>query len=192
MMMKKFLALLLVLGMASAASATLQISVNGEPAPPDTQIYLAPSETIEIDVYTDAVIANYTGFTWGLVTVDSDGSISNMTAIDLGGTHTNQINGPWPDDTNPTLVDPPAGTAGVWATSFAIGADIPADTVLAVGIFHCEWQPNDALIGLFLVPETGTVTWEDAIDTVTIHQIPEPMTVALLGLGGLFLLRRRR
>jgi hypothetical protein len=30
------------------------------------------------------------------------------------------------------------------------------------------------------------------LDTLTIHQIPEPMTLALLGLGGLLLLRRRR
>ncbi|MHC4083626.1 MAG: PEP-CTERM sorting domain-containing protein [Planctomycetota bacterium] len=30
------------------------------------------------------------------------------------------------------------------------------------------------------------------LDTLTIHQIPEPMTLALLGLGGLFVLRRRK
>jgi hypothetical protein len=30
------------------------------------------------------------------------------------------------------------------------------------------------------------------LDTVTIHQTPEPMTIGLLGLGGLALLRRRR
>ena len=30
------------------------------------------------------------------------------------------------------------------------------------------------------------------LDTITITQIPEPMTIALLGLGSLFLLRRRK
>jgi hypothetical protein len=32
----------------------------------------------------------------------------------------------------------------------------------------------------------------EMIDSLTIHQVPEPMTIALLGLGGLFALRRRK
>ena len=35
--------------------------------------------------------------------------------------------------------------------------------------------------------EPGTL-----MHTLTIHQIPEPMTIALLGLGGLFVLRRKK
>jgi len=38
--------------------------------------------------------------------------------------------------------------------------------------------------------------WVNAVEAdfgdLIIYQIPEPMTVALLGLGGLFLLRRRK
>jgi hypothetical protein len=30
------------------------------------------------------------------------------------------------------------------------------------------------------------------LDSLTIHQVPEPMTLALLGLGGLFMIRRRK
>jgi len=34
---------------------------------------------------------------------------------------------------------------------------------------------------------------QTVLDTLTISQVvPEPMTIALLGLGGLFLLRRRK
>jgi len=34
--------------------------------------------------------------------------------------------------------------------------------------------------------------WVTILDSGTVTVVPEPMTIALLGLGGLFLLRRRR
>jgi len=34
--------------------------------------------------------------------------------------------------------------------------------------------------------------WFTPLDTLIIHQVPEPMTIALLGLGGLLVLRRRK
>jgi hypothetical protein len=40
--------------------------------------------------------------------------------------------------------------------------------------------------------ENGFVVTEDDLGDLTIYQIPEPMTIALLGLGGIFLLRRKQ
>jgi hypothetical protein len=56
--------------------------------------------------------------------------------------------------------------------------------------FHCE-GPGDVVIQLL-----GTSTYETwdggVLSSVTIHQvIQEPMTMGLLGLGGLFLRRRK-
>ncbi len=49
--------------------------------------------------------------------------------------------------------------------------------------FHCD-GPGVVIITLL---DTGG----NVLDTITVSQIPEPMTVALLGLGGLFLRRRK-
>ena len=62
-------------------------------------------------------------------------------------------------------------------------------------IFHCE-GPDDVTISMYAgvggidyiendIPQ-GTL-----LGSVLIHQIPEPMTIALLSLGGLFLRRRK-
>jgi hypothetical protein len=64
----------------------------------------------------------------------------------------------------------------------------PTTTPIGIGVpdakeFHCMAE-GDAIIEL----------WDESlskIDEVVIHQIPEPMTVTLLSLGGLFLRRRR-
>jgi hypothetical protein len=49
-------------------------------------------------------------------------------------------------------------------------------------VFHCD-GPGDVTVAI--VDEDGQV-----LDTQVIHQIPEPITVVFLGLGGLFLRRR--
>ena len=59
----------------------------------------------------------------------------------------------------------------------------PTDGLLFTNTFHCEGEGD---VTLAIVGEDGLV-----VDTQVIHQIPEPASLALLGLGG-FLLRRRR
>jgi hypothetical protein len=87
----------------------------------------------------------------------------------------------------------PEGENGIWglisllATSGSAPAGIYFDDIL----FHCEAQ-GDVVVKLYTVdPYFIAAT---LVDSVIIHQvpIPEPMTVALLGLGGLFLRRRKK
>jgi len=199
--MKKVLALVLVLGMASMASAAFQISVHpsdGTPAnwdpmnPQNSQITIKPSETLRLDIWTDAplIIGDFPGY--AMLTVNRYGTIA-------GG----EIVGP-ADPTNPDnrsyFIDTPdnTGVSGVPEGMNGVagfvgvldGTAIPAGTVLFDYItFHCE-EVGDAVITLYSLDSNFGVS--AALDQVIIHQIPEPMTLSLLTLGGLGLIRRRR
>jgi hypothetical protein len=185
--MKKLLAVMLVFGMASFANAmTLQISVDGNPDPVDTQIMLAPSETIMLnihspdgyasgdDVYFALIVdPQYGTITGGMVTAAAppDSGIYGYDALANGLSPGGVDDGPWGAVMNI------AGTAvapGVYLDEF---------------IFHCEALNYDTIVSLWSTPDFATFTLEDQL---TIHNIPEPATMALLSLGGLFLLRRRK
>lgn len=185
--MKKLLIFMLVLGLASFANAamTLEISVDGDKDPVDSQIFLFPSETLELDIWTTADITAGVGEGfWALTCETADGTISGGKSL-------------FPQETGIVIYDDavgngvpvPAGENGVWGMIALATIDkVPAGSVIYDDIvFHCEWYPNDVLVTLW---ETdGTSVWP--LDTVTIHQIPEPTTMLLLGLGGLLLRRRK-
>jgi hypothetical protein len=194
--MRNLLILLLVLGMATAANATLQISVNGIPEPQDTEITLGPSEEAILDVWTDADIPSDTFIYWALVAPLEDATISGGIAVppfDDFNLYSCTIY----DGAVGTLGYPnPPGTEGVGGTIAAYSPTIiPAGTVIFDDIiFHCEGVPpgvplKDAEI---LLTITSDFVNFDILDRVVIHQTPEPMTLGLLGLGGLGLIRRRR
>ena len=187
--MRNLVILMLVLGLASVASATLQISVDGDPEPIDSEIFLLPSEIAILDIWTDADISPGVGEVyWALVCRTADGTISGGIVVP-------------PYDTEPGIViypDPvangvpglPQGANGVWGGISLTGVIslIPAGDVIYDDIeFHCEWAPNDVVIELYTT-DFGT---SELVDAVVIHQIPEPATIALLGLGGLLLRRRK-
>ena len=168
--MKKVLVLMLVLGFASMASAGLSLWVNGAPAE-SSSITMLTSEIAQIGLYNDGSV---------------DKSIGYLT-IQPGDP------GSW---TGGYLVHPPAqGGVPTYAYYYApingfifYNADANPANLNLVGLlaefeFHCD--------GIGDV----TIDYSDAglgpMDTLVIHQIPEPMTIGLLGLGGLFLRRRK-
>ncbi len=185
--MKKLLIFMLVLCMASLANATLQISVGGDQEPIDTEIWLLPSETIILDIWTDADIPAFGGGPWMLVVGTTLGSMTPGTALSP------MIYGsPVQTEDNASVI-PPAGMEGIWGiaanVAFPPPDAIPAGTTLYDLIeFHCA-GPGDAIIYLMDAPDGAPASI--IYDSVIIHQIPEPMTVLLLGLGGLFLRRRK-
>ena len=101
-----------------------------------------------------------------------------------------------------------ATVEGPWGGGFIPEVSAESYSVLMEGLmFHCE-EDTDVIISLVaagagitmlehdeaggvigqpVIIEAGTV-----IDTIMVRQIPEPMTMSLLALGGLGLLRRRR
>lgn len=182
--MKKFLVLTLVLGMASLANATLSIVVDGADV---EEITINELDTIMIGVYEDTDgSANYTGQTQVLVAL-----LTTDLASWTGVTEVYSPPAIIPTSSDVwtyygTGVDP---TLDVYYGNFASGS--PTDYALA-GIFgELELQCNAAsdIDDVTVIMYSATDMSE--LDRVTIHQIPEPMTFALLGLGGLFLRRRK-
>jgi len=189
--MKKLLALVLILGLSSVASANFVLSVGGVVEPADSTITLAPSDEVIIDVH--ALLAGGAGdypalavFATGPGTVAvgdnpyvwGDGGMADIVDPELSEEWIPGIESlGYPGATSAILLEL-VDTAEPFDT-------YPAGLVADGIIFHCEGI-GDALIGLF-----DASTYE-VYDTVIIHQVPEPMTLSLLGLGGLGLLRRRR
>lgn len=86
------------------------------------------------------------------------------------------------------------GTLGVSGLSNELGLDISGFS----GVAYANLQ-NSANSGLYTVDLAtgaatfqGTITSGDLIRDITVIPVPEPTTAAVLGLGGLALLRRRR
>ena len=195
--MRKLLFLMLVLGVASMANATLQISVNGVQEPIDSEIIIpveeVPSGILTLDIWTDADVGVFEQLTWALVVTDNSiGTIS-------GGVGLPPLNGAvWAGDAvdNAAIVlDPPySGKAGTYLAGMS-GNPLAGDTMYDDFLFHCEGI-GDATVELWSMVNSVPLPGEayvltTLLDTVTIHQVPEPMTMALLGLGGLFLRRRK-
>jgi hypothetical protein len=185
-MMKKILVLLMVLGMVSWANAGL-INVVGNHVDKNGNGLIDESDIIEISIEL------------------APGASSDGYDLDL------HVSGPG------TLAESAGGIQhapgiGMWMYSGIAGNGIAqmtevhlmgnwVDQALIWGLeIHCDGL-GDVLVDLTLNggtradPEGGTayqdLTEADLGDLVIV-QVPEPMTIALLGLGGLLALRRRK
>ena len=189
--MKKLLVLLMVLAVSAiSTAATVELEIVGGPAP----------------VGDFGGIPSYEGSTWiniGLVasgfgTGLPDGIYRMKTDIDgTGGTAASPVLNTGFDD----LSTP--GTAGP-APDLITGADggvlmsspgIGAGTLLEFE-FHVPELPYSTVIeivtdGLVLKNGFDIALAYTVVEPLLIHVTPEPMTIALLGLGGLFLRRRK-
>ena len=193
--MKKLLVLMLVFVIASLANAipgTLQISVDGVVDPPESEIVLEESEHAVIDVHSfnNTAVLDILMFTEGNGVL----SLDPGWIIDIAGINETLLD----QSANPGVIgwlvsmgySPTSVIAFTIATATVPIPAVPDGKIVDLIDFHCT--------GADLVPyqgETRIVLFDAAsqsvVDTQVIHQIPEPMTIALLGLGGLLLRRRR-
>lgn len=172
--MKKLLILMLVLGLASTANATLTLVSSAG----DT---LDPLDITMIGIYNDTEAAGQGLLTFLAIPNADPGSWTGTASIYVppalaGGSNTYY-----------GVVDPGTGIGVVdlWESNLSVASVDPFGIgVLADYEFKCV-DVGDVVITMYA---DDLVT---PIDSITIHQVPEPMTIALLGLGGLLLRRRR-
>jgi hypothetical protein len=199
--MKKFLVLMLVLGLSSLASADvvqspLIFTVNGLPQP--DEIWLTPSEIIELDLELPDG-HNIRGFTIDyilsnaqaeLITDGASGQYPDieepMTDIEFPSDDLFDLKGSTPI-VEPQLVRITSGQL--------FNPPVEGPLVLMRELYvHCLDTTDVILEIVSMGTEIDGITYEQGalLHTLTIHQIPEPVTIALLGLGGLFALRRKK
>jgi len=190
--MRRVLGGVLILLFASFAQAGLIFTLNGEPQP--DSVYLRPSEIIELDLelgegqnilaFTlDYILSNDQA---RFITDGASGSYPDlppMTDIEI-------LWQPWLGE---VLINEPQH---VRITSGQLFNPLEGPVVLMKELYvHCLDTTDvilDIVVGGTTIVDGETIPTGTLLHTLTIHQIPEPMTIALLGLGGLFALRRKK
>jgi hypothetical protein len=180
--MKKLLVLALVLGLTSAANATLSIEVDGEA--PGTSITVAQGATVTVSILSDST-ANYVSY----IILDNTSAVVGG----LGSPHTYKGTDAAGDGGNAgesgktSPLSSPSWGVGYLAQALSIAGQVVAGTHHTF-VYTAPMSDGTATLGLF---DAGVgSSWGDEVANLQII-VPEPMTIALLGLGGLFLRRRK-
>jgi len=188
--MKKLLILVLVFGLTSMASADLVFTINdGEPQP--DEITMCPSDDLELDLHLDGgTIVGYQ-LTYSLSNEQAEFVLPAPDSPPQYG-----VVFPWQSmfagKVNGYDGDGVMSWVEITANNF-MAANGPLDLMENLWI-HCL-EPTDVVLEIRVsgatVIDGETIPNGTLLHTLTIHQIPEPATMLLLGLGGLFLRRRK-
>ncbi|MFH1369958.1 MAG: PEP-CTERM sorting domain-containing protein [Planctomycetota bacterium] len=186
--MKRVFISLLVLVMASTAGATLRIMVDGDKYPVDSQII---GGNFSLGLWTDSDIIQFVDDTLFTLVVNTlFGSIDYTSGIvvppydnDPGITLFHTMSAVEANFSLPPSEDGIGGSIWLMETSQIDAGSIIFDEIL----FHSDADFTDVMIKLYETPDGYEMP---LVDSVIIH-ITEPTTIGLLGLGGLFLRKRK-
>lgn len=193
--MKKLLLLFMILGLVNVASAGIIdiviTSLNGQPIAPTKSITIDETDIIDLAITFEAPATEY------LFAIGATVNVDGLASLDLTQTVAH-------GDFDPTLHAIGPDEAPVWIVEGASwlgpqGAVEPVAVIENV-LIHCDGIGDDVLVYLSDDPLMNTIVIDENFNFmdwsygpgVVVHQIPEPMTLTLLGLGGLFLVRRKK
>ena len=185
--MKKLLIVLMILTMTSVASAAVVIDIwvnggayTGQDVKPSDYITVVVGTTVPLsegwaetlmnisngDLYDGSFGYDSAGDSWLVFGYQWQTPGAEMTGFDL------YVNGtPWTPNT-------PDGD--LYWFEFHVPDYKEESMWIYIDPIDGTWDGTDASVGA-----------GDELPYIALHIVPEPMTVALLGLGGLFLIRRR-
>lgn len=160
--MKKLLILALVFSMTSAASAAL--SLGGA-----TTVDQTGTAIVTVSSDDTSGWFGYIGY---------DAGVTGMVATSLAG------------QDSYVLVDP-YGYTGYFEIQAADMSD-PFDSVQPGVQFEITVAGLGNPLGTVYTIDRWNSDWDTVLESVQVTVVPEPMTIALLGFGGLLMLRRRK
>jgi len=192
--MKKLLFLFMILGLVSVANAGIVdiviTSLNGEAIDPAVrEIDVRYTDIIDLAIIFEAPADEY--LVGCGVTINIDG----LASLDLSQTTAHAAFDPLLHAVGPDWIVEAASYLGPQ------GVVEPLKVIENI-LIHCDSDNpiNDVYVYLTDDPLQNTYVGDENFNPVdwsygpgvVIHQIPEPMTLTLLGLGGLFLARRKK
>ena len=188
--MKKLLILMLVLGMASSASAVLDPSwlttVNGTPWTGGSVVDVALGDEILVTLHEGTTTTIFGGVNQLGFNVDHGDYVASSLGNDQPTYSAWSI-----------LLE---GVVNVDGFDNKVGLSLPTGGLADFDVLYWKFDvPTDLAISSSIVVSCFSGSYfgaagggPAAIGDLTLNVIPEPMTIALLGLGSLFLLRRRK